>query len=193
MGSSPRCPCVSGLCSASRQASSSAICFATNACKRRQSAFLLFCASASRRSSSCAIATRYEIFIFTSTTLVQPARIWICPALGGSGSRGHGCVRCVVPPSMLTANRYGGGKESEGLCLRAFASQKRDSSVDKRGGYASLSSLRSRPLADRAERGSPSPTLGRIPRQQSHSFREGQEQRSKPKKNWCSDGSPSSG
>ena len=64
------------------------------------------------------------------------------PALGGSGSRVRACgacVRCVAPPSILTANRYGGGKESEGLCLRAFASQKRDSSVDKRGGYASQS------------------------------------------------------
>ena len=83
-----------------------------------------------------------DFHIITSTTLVGTGRIWICPALGGSGSRVRACgacVRCVAPPSMLTANRYGGGKESEGLCLRAFASQKRDSSVDKRGGYASQS------------------------------------------------------
>ena len=68
----PRCPCVSGLCSASRQASSSATCFATNARKRRQSAFLLSCASASRRSSSCAIATRYETFISSPPLPLSP-------------------------------------------------------------------------------------------------------------------------
>ena len=63
LGSCPRCPCVSGLCSASRQASSSATCFATSARRRWQSALCASCASASRRSSSCAIATRYETFI----------------------------------------------------------------------------------------------------------------------------------
>lgn len=84
-----------------------------------------------------------DFHVFTSTTLVGTGRIWICPP---SAVRGHGCVRacgacvrCVAPPSILTAKGYGGGKESEGLCLRAFVSQKRDSSVDKRGGYASQS------------------------------------------------------
>ena len=140
MGSCPRCPCVSGLCSpAVRRAVQRLASPPTPASVGSQH----FCCSAPRRADGAVPAPSQ---LGTRFSFSPPQPLSARAGFGFARPRRFGvtgacvrCVRCVAPPSMLTANRYGGGKESEGLCLRAFMSQKRDSSVDKRGGYASQS------------------------------------------------------